>query len=132
MKEVIQKFRRSFGWQKKFVPPYPEYIKVFSHPRSGTHFLESFVGENFYSGIDLSRKNVEWGHWKNRQIDKEGFKYGKLFGSHLPPYPSLKKIDYPVLYIYRDGRAVAHSLYNYEQFIVPGKEQITFRLFLRN
>lgn len=41
-------------------------IKVYSHPRSGTHFLEAFLARNFYAGKDLKVEEGLWGHWSNR------------------------------------------------------------------
>ena len=73
--------------------------KIYSHPRSGTHFIEAFVGENFYSGKDLSVKNVTWGHWSNRKINAEGNKYGMLFGNHLLPIRNTNESN-PKIYIW--------------------------------
>ncbi|MEP2771243.1 MAG: sulfotransferase domain-containing protein [Fulvivirga sp.] len=129
---MLLKLRQKLGLTRLFIPPYSNYLNVFSHPRSGTHFLEAFIARNFYQDKDLELKNVPYGHWKNRLINREGFKYGKLFGSHLFPNNSLKRINYPVVYIYRDGRAVAYSLYNTDNFIIPGKKEISFSEFLRS
>ena len=113
-------------------PEHTEYIKIFSHPRSGTHFLEAFVGRNFYQGADLSVSSHEWGHWANRETNTKGNPYGKLFGSHVYPSRFLRKIDYPSIYIYRDGRAVATSIWKTRNFLHPSCQQIAFSDFLRS
>lgn len=113
-------------------PPYSDrYVTVFSHPRSGTHFLEAFLGENFYSGQDLSIPTVEWGHWSNRRVNTSGNPYGKLFGSHIFPNRSLRAIDFRVAYIERDGRAVAFSIWKTPGFLHPKHRRISFSDFLR-
>lgn len=106
-------------------------ILVYSHPRSGTHFLEAFIGENFYKNETLSYKNntIEWGHWSNRKVNKEGNKYDKLFGSHL--LPTQQKVKLPAIYIYRDPKAVAYSVWKTNNFINPKDIGISFSEFLR-
>ncbi len=47
--------------------PKSDLVKVYSHPRSGTHFLEAFLAENFYPHSDLLVENVTWGHWSDRR-----------------------------------------------------------------
>jgi bile-salt sulfotransferase len=106
------------------------YIKVFSHPRSGTHFLEAVLFENFYLGHDLHIPDVKWGHWSNRQEKKEGNPFGKLFGSHVFP-TEVKRIDYPAIYIFRDPRAVAYSIWKTPNFIHPSLKDLPFSEFLR-
>ena len=108
-----------------------QYVTVFSHPRSGTHLLEAFLAKNFYKGHDLYIPDVVWGHWKKRTTKKEGNEYGKLFGSHIYPTCELEKIDYPIIYIYRDGRAVAYSIWKTENFLNPKHRGIIFSDFLR-
>lgn len=112
-------------------PDHLQYLKVFSHPRSGTHFLEAFIGRNFYKDIDLSVQSHQWGHWANREDNAKGNPYGKLFGSHIYPGRFLRKITYPSIYIYRDGRAVAASLWKTRNFIHPRYQGISFSEFLR-
>jgi bile-salt sulfotransferase len=107
-----------------------DFIKVYSHPRSGTHFLETFLGKNFYPEVDLSVSNVAWGHWSNRQIRQDQNKYGKLFGSHEFP-SSVKGIYHPAVYIYRDPKAVAYSIWKTPNFVNPKLVGISFSEFLR-
>lgn len=90
-------------------------VKVYSHPRSGTHFLEAFLAKNFYQGKDLSVEEITWGHWSDRRINKKGNPYGLLFGNH---YFGNKNInDSPKIYICRDGRAVAYSIWKTPNFL---------------
>lgn len=123
--------RVRLGLIRKYAPPFSNYVKVFSHPRSGTHLLEAFVAKNFYPNENLELGEFPYGHWKRRLINKKGYAYGKLFGSHLFPDTSVRKIDYPSIYIIRDGRAVMSSLYNTENFIYPDRSMISFSDFLR-
>ena len=104
-------------------------VKVYSHPRSGTHFLEAFLSKNFYQNEDLSLSSISWGHWANRQIKTEGNPFGKLFGSHSLPkttYKNEKKI-----YIIRDPRAVAYSIWKTKNFVHPNNANLSFSQFLR-
>lgn len=127
-KKIISLFKRN----QPFRPLYAsEFLQVFSHPRSGTHFLEAFIGWNFYAANDLSIKPIEWGHWSNRQINHVGNGFGKLFGSHAFPLEDFRKIDYPAVYIARDGRAVAYSIWKTRNFLNPKYEGISFSDFLR-
>lgn len=104
---------------------------MFSHPRSGTHFLEAFLARNFYPDEDLSVAEVPWGHWADRSLRDEGNPYGKLFGSHVFPERSLRRISYPAVYIWRDGRAVAYSLWRTKEFLHPDHRDISLSDFLR-
>ena len=104
-------------------------IKVYGFPRSGNHYLMSLIAENFYQGQDLHTPGGEVGHWANRAI-VGAVKYGKLAGHHGPPDWG---IDRPSIYVYRDGRAVAASLYNSANFHHPDidSKNIPFSSFLR-
>jgi hypothetical protein len=104
-------------------------IQVYSHPRSGTHLLATFLGLNFYPKKALGKMNVEWGHWSNRKIDKSGNPYQKLFGSHMLA-PELRN-DFPIVYIYRNPYAVAYSVWKTDNFIHPKHKEISFSVFLR-
>lgn len=105
------------------------YIKIFSHPRSGTHFLEAFLAKNFYDGQDLSSNGaIYYGHWSNKILLEAGEPYHKLFGSHL--FPEDSKFTEKMIYIYRDGRAVIASIYN-SKFYNKDWEGLSFSEFLR-
>ncbi|MFK5879878.1 MAG: sulfotransferase domain-containing protein [Flavobacteriaceae bacterium] len=106
----------------------PQIVKVYSHTRSGTHFLEAFITENFYSNLDFSIKPITWGHWSNRKIKEEGNPYGKIFGNHLFP-PNINDSSRKV-YIKRDGRAVAYSMWKTPNFIHKNLKNISFQDFL--
>lgn len=106
-------------------------IKVNSHPRSGTHFLEAFLARNFYQKDNLHVSKVSWGHWANRQIKTSGNPYGKLFGHHEFPTASDNKSKKQIIYIYRDPRAVAYSIWKTNNFIHPRYSGISFSDFLR-
>ncbi len=104
-------------------------VKVYSHPRSGTHFLEAFIAKNFYPNKDLMVPLVTWGHWANRSVNENGNPYGKLFGSHYFPYRIQEQG--PKVYIARDGRAVAYSIWKTPNFLHPDLKGISFSDFLR-
>ena len=105
-------------------------VKVYSHPRSGTHFLEAFLAQNFYKKKDLSINQITWGHWSNQKIKEDGNLYGLLFGHHF--FPTQNNFKKPGIYIIRDGRAVAYSIWKTQNFLhkdIDGK--IPFSDFLR-
>ncbi len=103
-------------------------VKVYSHPRSGTHFLEAFLAKNFYKKKDLKIEEIAWGHWSNRKIKKEGNLYGKLFGNHY--FANRNTNDQPKIYIYRDGRAVAYSIWKTPNFLNKEDSKLSFNAFL--
>ncbi|TDY11768.1 sulfotransferase domain-containing protein [Meridianimaribacter flavus] len=105
------------------------YIKIYSHPRSGTHFLEAFLAKNFYQNHDLSSEgSIYYGHWSNKILLEEGEPYHKLFGSHF--FPDKTEISEKTIYIYRDGRAVIASLWN-SGFYNTDWKGISFSDYLR-
>ena len=107
-------------------------IKIYSHPRSGTHFLEAFVAENFYPGKDLSSNGaIYYGHWSHKKLLEEGEPYHQLFGSHyFPEELNFKKNEYKI-YIYRDVRAVIASIYNSGFYDLKKHPDLSFSEFLR-
>lgn len=106
-----------------------ELLKIYSHPRSGTHFLEAFIAKNFYNKKNLNIPIISWGHWSNRIENPQGNPYGKLFGNH---YFADRNINSkPKIYIVRDGRAVAYSIWKTKNFIHKDLEGISFSDFLR-
>ena len=106
-------------------------LNVYSHPRSGTNFLCSLLKENFFKDKDLSIKG-KWGHWSNRQTFKSPVLHGKLFGNHgiIKNHPSGNRLDRRI-YIYRDGRDVAVSLWKTKLFLNPSMGKLLFTDFLR-
>ena len=106
-----------------------DYLKIYSHPRSGTHFLEAFLAENFYKNQDLSSNGpIYFGHWSNKILLEAGEPYHKLFGSHF--FPEDSKFTKKMIYIYRDGRAVIASIYN-SRFYHKDWGDLSFSEFLR-
>lgn len=104
-------------------------VRVYSHPRSGTHFLEAFLAKNFYQNKELEIPQITWGHWSNRKVKQDGNPYGKLFGHHF--FPTKSNFKSPGIYIIRDGRAVAYSIWKTQNFLhknIDGK--ISFSDFL--
>lgn len=106
-----------------------DLVKVYSHPRSGTHFLEAFIARNFYNGKELLIKPVTWGHWSNRKENSEGNPYGQLFGNHY--FAERNNNQLPKVYIIRDVRAVALSIWKTQNFIHKDLEDLVFSDFLR-
>lgn len=107
-----------------------DLIRVYSHPRSGTHFLEAVLAKNFFRDKNVEVEDVIWGHWSNRQKKNNPNPYGKLFGSHIFP-SAIKKIDHSAIYIFRDPRAVAYSIWKTPNFLNPNLKNISFSEFLR-
>lgn len=106
-----------------------ELIKVYSHPRSGTHLLMATLAQNFYEGRDVSSPpGGIFGHWNDRQPGK-GKPYGKLMGAHF--HYSKKKHPGKSIYIYRDGRPVALSVWRSPHFINKTWQGISFSDFIR-
>lgn len=104
-------------------------IKVYSHPRSGTHLTETFLARNFYPDEDLFEEKVTWGHWSNRLVKSEGTEYGKLFGGHILP-PKIK-MKGPSVYVYRDFKGVAYSCWKTPNFKHDDIKDIRFSEYLR-
>lgn len=107
------------------------FIKVYSHPRSGTHFLEAFLAKNFYPKEDLSVSEFQWGHWSNREKNKLKNPYGKLFGSHDFPDQKILNSYEPMIYIMRDPRSVAVSIFKTENFLSKEMAALKFSEFLK-
>lgn len=106
-------------------------IQIFSHVRSGTHVLEAFLAKNFYPNTNLYMRKVIWGHWSNRKRLWLGSKYAKLFVNHYFAQDNLKRLDAgPSIYIVRDGRSVAYSVWKTPNFINQNWRPIEFSKFL--
>lgn len=131
-KRLLSSLVNPVGWYRKRQLRYQERknslecIKVYSFPRSGTHFLEAFIGRNFYPEQDLRVTNVSWGHWSSIQLDRTGNEFGMLFGSHNMPKLKKHKLGQPCVYIYRDPRAVAYSIWRTPYFLNKNIDGITF------
>ncbi|OUS02032.1 hypothetical protein A9Q86_05115 [Flavobacteriales bacterium 33_180_T64] len=104
-------------------------VKVYSHPRSGTHFVEAFLAKNFYNTKNLKISPITWGHWSNRKTKQAGNPYGKLFGNHY--FANRNVNDIPKVYIMRDGRAVAYSVWKTPNFLHSDLKDLSFSEFLK-
>lgn len=105
-------------------------IRVYSHPRSGTNFLMRFIAANFYAGQDLHSKPGRIGHWKNR-IENQSNPVGKLSGTHHFFDYEKNQFIKPAVYLVRDGRAVAYSIWKTKVFQNPNWKSWCFSKFLR-
>ena len=101
--------------------------KIFSHPRSGTGLLMETVAKNFYPDDDLRTPSGVFGHWAGR-VPVPGHPYGKLGGGH--GFYS-DGIGSQCLYIYRDGRDVALSVWRTHALMNPSWAGISLSDFLR-
>jgi hypothetical protein len=114
-----------------------EVIKVYSHVRSGTHLLMSVMYENFYKGReDLHGEFRKVGHWSHKYDGFSLFKStetGKyipwrgLFGRH-GFYPV---DDKSIVYIYRDGRDVMQSMYNFYPLRSQEDQALSFSEYIK-
>lgn len=109
-------------------------IKVYGFPRSGNHLLMEMLARNFYPDADLETPGGEVGHWADRQTVGP-VEFGKLAGHHGPPEWG---IEQPAIYVFRDGRAVAASLWKSPHFKRPlgdadwwERPNVTFSDFVR-
>lgn len=114
---------------KRIIYKEKELVKVYSHPRSGTHFLEAFIALNFYTELNLEIAPITWGHWSNRKVKREGNPYGLLFGNHY--FAFRNKNSLPKIYIMRDGRAVAYSVWKTPNFVNKTTNKLSFDNFIK-
>ena len=104
-------------------------VRVYGHPRAGNNLLCAFLALNFYPGQNFVTFG-RIGHWRNRLRNQRN-EYGKLAGTHLFYHDRKNKIAHPCVYVYRDGRAVALSLWRTKKFQAPEWADLTFSEFLR-
>ncbi len=109
-----------------------DIVKVLSHPRSGTQFLANFIGHQFYPQSILNSKDTEWGHWSDRRKLSENLVYGKIFQSHAFPVANFlaRMQGRRFVYIYRDGRAVAASVWKTDGFFHAKDKGMSFSEFI--
>lgn len=103
-------------------------VKIYGFPRSGAHFTMALLARNFYPDANLATPGGQVGHWAHRATVPES-EHGKLAGHHGPPqwgYDTTHSI-----YIYRDGRAVAASLWRSPHFKNPDWADMTLGEFVR-
>lgn len=101
--------------------------RVFSFPRSGTHFFMATIKRNFYPNTDLSLDGVIGGHWAEL-VPLPKNDYAALFASHVVPRGG---VEWPSIYLYRDGRDVAVSLWRAKSLQHPSWRGLSFSEFLR-
>ena len=118
-------------------------LQVYSHVRSGTHFLMSSLKNNFYQTQDLSTSVQKFGHWSEQSDYKRFFtniegknsyvcEWGGLFGGHnyTPTTKSWSKQN--SIYIARDGRDVVVSMYNMSSFRSAEDQDKSFENYIRS
>jgi hypothetical protein len=93
--------------------------------------LEAFLARNFYPDRDLQVDSVIWGHWSNMKYRRHGNPYGRLYGGHRFATRKHRNSRRPMIYIYRDGRAVAYSVWKSDNFLHKDLAGISFSDFLR-
>lgn len=103
----------------------PRIAKVFSHPRSGTHFFGAWLKANFYQNLDVTGRGGGAGHWANR-FHIPGYSHAKLLGDHR-----FWRGDKDCFYVFRDGRDVAVSVWRTKKFQHPSWSKLSFAEFLR-
>lgn len=131
----------------------PDLLHVHGHPRSGNHYLAAMLHRHFFDddpslAIEVDPRNT--GHWRRRAAERdlglsrapgalsyqgervegdERVAYGKLLGTHRLPPPKLTDLARSI-YILRDGRDVALSLYAWKRCLPPGHEDIGLERYL--
>ena len=99
-------------------------MKLYSHPRSGTHWTLALLEQAFY-GTQTSTTRPT-GHYSARwAVTTIGM---QLWGSHCI-YNA--RLPGPRLYLYRDGRDVALSLWRTKGFQPREWHSLSFSAFLR-
>jgi len=106
-------------------------VAVRSHPRSGTHLLAATIKKSFFPNVDLSTSGSGTGHWSNRYTT-DPFPWAKLFRGGPHGIPDVVPPPRKVVYIFRDGRDVATSMYNATSLRNPKNLGMEFSLWLRS
>jgi hypothetical protein len=108
-------------------------VKIYGHVRSGNHFLARLVQARFFPDMapTVLPPQCATGHW-SRRLDPATFSldgepsrvipYADLFGHHLHPSAGVAP---QAVYIYRDGRAVARSVYRWTKMRHPDQERLS-------
>lgn len=118
-------------------------FKVFGHPRSGNHMLAAMLRRAFFSDVDLGAtyRNAGTGHWSQRAgaapYLKDGVEvsgdiempYARLLGDHC--FPAESRYEGRFLYIVRDGRDVALSMYAWPKMRPVQHRSMSFAHYLR-
>ena len=99
-------------------------LKVYSHPRSGANWLLALLGQAFYG--DMGLVFTFTGHWSERVPVEAPDR--KMRGGHDFYRAGLRG---PRVYLYRDGRDVALSLWRTKAFQRASWHDLSFSEFLR-
>jgi len=107
-------------------------VIVFSHERSGTHFLINTIALNFgYASRQIDLDRTQGFDWGNADISRkwlsrfQGTPVSNIFKSHhdavfFAPLIEFLSDEYRLFYIYRDGRDVMTSFWRYLNNLAPG------------
>ncbi len=118
-------------------------FRVFGHPRSGNHLLAYTVWRTFCPDADLSVSSLGGtGHWSGRQNGDEHYcggtgaeagrvRYGRILGRRLHDFPAQGVSYTNAIYIIRDGRDVALSLYRWTEMRHVERRQDDLETYLR-
>ena len=101
-------------------------VSVYSHPRSGTNFAAACLQMNFYPTANLRGRGGRAGHWAAR-FRIPGYPWARLCGGH----GFYREGRGRCVYVYRDGRDVAVSVFRTKGFLHPDWGALTFSEFLR-
>lgn len=104
------------------------FIKIFGHPRSGTHYMNALLAKNFYPGVDMRRTGVS-GHWADRGPTKRVDNCGLIGGNAF--YRRNNRSNSNSVYVFRDGRDVALSLWRTKSMMHPDWRELPLREYLR-
>jgi hypothetical protein len=99
-------------------------VKVYGHPRSGCNFAVNFIASAFYPEIAEQTKVVWTGHWSNRvQVEVNA---RELWGDH-----GFYRGQENCIYVTRDVRDMALSMYRTKQFQHKSWHDLDFSAFIR-
>jgi bile-salt sulfotransferase len=99
-------------------------VKLYSHPRSGTNYCATLLEEVFYGRRSVAVQPT--GHWSDRYECE--MPSPALWGAHPFFRNDLPK---PRIYLYRDGRDLALSMWRSKEFQHPDWRSLTFSEFIR-
>ena len=104
-----------------------EYPLVYGHPRSGTNFVRATIKAALFPNVKKLERNAEIkaGHWAERHTIPATPAFN-LGGGHC-----FYSGQEPAIYVYRDGRDVAASLWRANQLQHPDWRGMDFSDFLR-
>ncbi len=127
-----------------------EHVIVISHRRSGTHLLIDAICNNFgaYKNGYVNLDRLAPGHLKKMSVDEFTQRIGR--GPHVlktHTYADWKRFffqereagelagglfaDSKLIYVYRDGRDVLASLYEYAKTVFPDMSEAGFSDFIK-